>query len=171
MRMIVKTIRCSPSAAGIGPHDGQAEDQDDRRDQGEQADAEHHHADCRDPLVRTLRRVDPRRPADVQRAHLLAEQRGVTGRIEFEMLQGMATEQSEAVSTDVGQLLLYVPAVRPTEFDVAVSYLVRRLEENSASANFMSGIFDLAPDNRIFKREESRFRAALEDLEPDPEPL
>ena len=106
---------------------------------------------------------------DIAFAHLLADQRGVTERIEFEMLQGMATEQSEAVATDVGQLLLYVPAVRPTEFDVAVSYLVRRLEENSASENFMSAIFDLAPDNRIFKREESRFRAALQDLEAEPE--
>lgn len=108
---------------------------------------------------------------DIAFAHLLADKRGVTDRIDFEMLQGMATEQSEAVSTDVGQLLLYVPAVRPTEFDVAVSYLVRRLEENSASENFMSGIFDLAPDNRIFKREENRFRAALEDVGSDPEIL
>ncbi|KAF0072531.1 aldehyde dehydrogenase, partial [Streptococcus agalactiae] len=47
---------------------------------------------------------------DIALAHLLADKRGVTDRIDFEMLQGMATEQSEAVSTDVGQLLLYVPA-------------------------------------------------------------
>ena len=105
---------------------------------------------------------------DIAFAHLLADQRGVTDRIEFEMLQGMASEQSEAVATDVGQLLLYVPAVKPAEFDVAVSYLVRRLEENSASENFMSGIFELAPDNQIFEREEARFRASLADLEPDP---
>ncbi|MEY8565672.1 bifunctional proline dehydrogenase/L-glutamate gamma-semialdehyde dehydrogenase [Corynebacteriaceae bacterium 7-707] len=101
---------------------------------------------------------------DIAFAHLLSVERGVTDRVEFEMLQGMATEQAEAVSSDVGQLLLYVPAVRPQEFDVAISYLVRRLEENAASANFMSGIFDLEPGNDIFRREEARFRSSLDDL-------
>ncbi|MEX5235803.1 proline dehydrogenase family protein [Kocuria arenosa] len=103
---------------------------------------------------------------DIAFAHLLAERRGVTAQIEFEMLQGMAVEQARAVSADVGQLLLYVPAVRPAEFDVAVSYLVRRLEENASHENFMSGIFELAPDNDVFAREEQRFRAALEALDP-----
>ena len=107
---------------------------------------------------------------DIAFAHLLGVQRGVTHRMEFEMLQGMATEQAEAVSADVGQLLLYVPAVRPAEFDVAISYLVRRLEENAASENFMSGIFDLEVDasgtgSEIFDREAKRFRESLQLLE------
>jgi RHH-type proline utilization regulon transcriptional repressor/proline dehydrogenase/delta 1-pyrroline-5-carboxylate dehydrogenase len=102
---------------------------------------------------------------DIAFAHTLSVQRGVADRVEFEMLQGMANDQAEAVSQDVGQLLLYVPAVRPSEFDVAVSYLVRRLEENSATVNFMSGVFDIAPGNEIFRREEKRFRASLADLE------
>ncbi|MGJ9405993.1 bifunctional proline dehydrogenase/L-glutamate gamma-semialdehyde dehydrogenase [Nesterenkonia aurantiaca] len=107
---------------------------------------------------------------DIAFAHLLGAQRGVTGQMEFEMLQGMATEQAEAVSADVGQLLLYVPAVRPAEFDVAISYLVRRLEENAASENFMSGIFDLSVDesgrsSEVFDREAQRFRGSLALLE------
>ncbi|WGH83580.1 proline dehydrogenase family protein [Auritidibacter ignavus] len=106
---------------------------------------------------------------DIAFAHLLGRERGVTDRLEFEMLQGMAAEQQHTVRDDVGQLLLYVPAVRPEEFDVAVSYLVRRLEENASSENFMSGIFDLSVDKKgegseIFRREESRFRSAVESL-------
>lgn len=101
---------------------------------------------------------------DMAFAHLLAEKRGVQDRIEFEMLQGMAVEQSVAVSEDVGRILLYVPAVRPAEFDVAVSYLVRRLEENAATENFMSGIFELAPGNSVFQRESNRFRASVAQL-------
>lgn len=101
---------------------------------------------------------------DIAFAHLLATERGVQQRIEFEMLQGMAVEQSVAVSEDVGRILLYVPAVRPAEFDVAVSYLVRRLEENAATENFMSGIFDLAPGNAIFDREATRFRDSVQQL-------
>ncbi len=101
---------------------------------------------------------------DVAFAHLLGAERGVSERLEFEMLQGMAAEQQGPISEDVGQLLLYVPAVRPAEFDVAISYLVRRLEENAASENFMSGIFEFSPGSEIFKREEARFRASLETL-------
>ena len=111
---------------------------------------------------------------DIAFAHLLGLARGVhndggAGRLEFEMLQGMAAEQAEAVSGDVGQLLLYVPAVRPGEFDVAISYLVRRLEENAASENFMSGIFDLGVDetgngSEVFRREETRFRSSVQTL-------
>ncbi|MCI2265290.1 proline dehydrogenase family protein [Sediminivirga luteola] len=101
---------------------------------------------------------------DIAFAHLLGRRRGVCELMEFEMLQGMATEQAEAVSADTGQLLLYVPAVRPQEFDVAISYLVRRLEENAAQENFMSGILDLAPGNETFRREEQRFRDSLTTL-------
>lgn len=101
---------------------------------------------------------------DIAFARLLAEHRGVSERIEFEMLQGMAAEQSAAVAEDVGHVLLYVPAVRPEEFDVAVAYLVRRLEENSENENFISGIFDIEPGNEIFRREQDRFRASVEEL-------
>ncbi|MCQ9368339.1 bifunctional proline dehydrogenase/L-glutamate gamma-semialdehyde dehydrogenase [Brevibacterium sp. 91QC2O2] len=101
---------------------------------------------------------------DIAFAHELSLARGVADRVEFEMLQGMAREQSDVVSQDVGQLLLYVPAVKPAEFDVAISYLVRRLEENSASENFMSGIFELANGNEMFDRECTRFRSAVDDL-------
>ncbi|WP_433913717.1 bifunctional proline dehydrogenase/L-glutamate gamma-semialdehyde dehydrogenase [Brevibacterium litoralis] len=101
---------------------------------------------------------------DIAFAHELSKARGVTQRVEFEMLQGMATDQQAAISQDVGDLLLYVPAVHPDEFDVAISYLVRRLEENASSENFMSGIFELANGNEVFLREEERFRASVDDL-------
>ncbi|WP_347957351.1 proline dehydrogenase family protein [Gordonia aichiensis] len=102
---------------------------------------------------------------DIAFAHLLADRRGVSDRVEFEMLQGMATEQAEVISGDVGRLLLYVPTVKPKEFDVAISYLVRRLEENAASENFMSGIFDLAPGSDIFRREAARFNDSVSKLD------
>ena len=68
---------------------------------------------------------------------------------------------------DIGHLLLYVPVVDPAEFDVAISYLVRRLEENAAPENFMSGVFDLAADETVLAREENRFLESLADLDPD----
>src|SRR3954451_11849567 len=77
------------------------------------------------------------------------------------MLLGMAQGQVEAVARDVGHVLLYVPVVRPDEFDVAISYLVRRLEENASSDNFLSAAFDLADDPSLFDRERDRFVASL----------
>ncbi|MEZ3160356.1 bifunctional proline dehydrogenase/L-glutamate gamma-semialdehyde dehydrogenase [Microbacterium sp. BWT-B31] len=99
---------------------------------------------------------------DIAYAWLLAGERGVRDAIEFEMLLGMAQGQVEAVSRDVGPVLLYVPVVRPDEFDVAISYLVRRLEENASSDNFLSAAFEIAGDPDLFARERDRFLASVE---------
>jgi len=103
---------------------------------------------------------------DVAYAWHLATRRGVANRIEFEMLLGMATGQAEAVKKDVGGLLLYTPVVRPSEFDSAISYLIRRLEENASTENFMSALFELAGNDEIFAREEGRFVASMTALDP-----
>jgi RHH-type proline utilization regulon transcriptional repressor/proline dehydrogenase/delta 1-pyrroline-5-carboxylate dehydrogenase len=104
---------------------------------------------------------------DVAFAWLLAKRRGVEHRIEFEMLLGMATGQAEAVKRDVGGLLLYTPVVHPDEFDSAISYLIRRLEENASTENFMSALFELAGNEKIFAREEGRFLASVAALTPE----
>ncbi|MFE1665272.1 proline dehydrogenase family protein [Microbacterium sp. P02] len=99
---------------------------------------------------------------DIAYAWLLAGERGVRADAEFEMLLGMAQGQVEAVAREVGHVLLYVPVVRPDEFDVAISYLVRRLEENASSDNFLSAAFELADQPSLFDRERDRFLASLE---------
>lgn len=89
-----------------------------------------------------------------------------TDAVEFEMLSGMAEDMQKVVTRDTGHLLLYVPVVNPKEFDVAISYLVRRLEENAAPENFMSGVFDIAMNEEVFDRERGRFLAALSNVDP-----
>ncbi|KAA9108180.1 proline dehydrogenase family protein [Microbacterium rhizomatis] len=110
---------------------------------------------------------------DIAYAWLLAGERGVRGddAVEFEMLLGMAQGQVEAVTREVGHVLLYVPVVRPDEFDVAISYLVRRLEENASSDNFLSAAFDLADDPAMFDRERDRFLASLTRAADDTLPI
>lgn len=102
---------------------------------------------------------------DVAHAWLLAGDRGVRDAVEFEMLLGMATGQAEAVRQDVGGLLVYTPVVHPREFDVAIAYLVRRLEEGASDDNFMSSVFDLADDEALFDRERDRFVTSLAALD------
>lgn len=98
---------------------------------------------------------------DIAFAHELTRARGVDDSVEFEMLQGMARAEAAAIGRDVGDIRLYVPAVHPDHFDAAVSYLVRRLDENSSPENFMSGITELRNGNHIFRREEDRFRTSI----------
>ncbi|MDO9396410.1 MAG: bifunctional proline dehydrogenase/L-glutamate gamma-semialdehyde dehydrogenase [Herbiconiux sp.] len=102
---------------------------------------------------------------DIAWAWLLAEQRGVSDAVDVEMLLGMATAQAEAVRANVGGLLLYTPTVAPADFDAAIGYLVRRLEENSSEQNFLSSVFDLADDPAAFERERDRFLDSLSAFE------
>ena len=98
---------------------------------------------------------------DIALAWLLAQRRGCTDGVEIEMLLGMATAQAAAVRADVGSLLLYTPVVHPDEFDVAIAYLIRRLEEGASSENYMSAAFDLDADPGLFEREKQRFLASV----------
>ena len=102
---------------------------------------------------------------DVAYAWLLAGDRGVRDAVDFEMQLGMDTGPVDAVRGDIGQLLLYTPVVRPAEFDVAISYLVRRLEENASSDNFMSAVFELVSNPALHTREVNRFLRSVEDLD------
>lgn len=105
---------------------------------------------------------------DLAFAHLLAEHRGVSAAIDCEMLIGMAPDQADAVRESVGRLIVYTPVVHPTEFDAAVGYLVRRLDENASPENFMSAVFDLQHSDDYFSREEGRFRHSLQALSQTP---
>ncbi|MFD1507548.1 aldehyde dehydrogenase family protein [Georgenia yuyongxinii] len=119
---------------------------------------------------------------DVALAHLLAERRGVAESLDVEMLQGMAPAQARAVRDAVGSVLLYTPVVAPEDFDVAVSYLIRRLEENAQPQNFLHALFagdgaadldgaahlgaasaasDGAPAEGTIADQEARFRASV----------
>ncbi|MGN8025260.1 bifunctional proline dehydrogenase/L-glutamate gamma-semialdehyde dehydrogenase [Microbacterium sp. 22242] len=99
---------------------------------------------------------------DIALAWLLASDRQVTEGVEFEMLLGMAAAQAQVVKRTVGSLLLYTPVVHPDEFDVAIAYLIRRLEEGASQENFMSAVFDLDADPKLFEREKERFLASVQ---------
>lgn len=113
---------------------------------------------------------------DIALAWLLANQRGIASRgaatkdIEFEMLLGMATAQASVVRRTVGSLLLYTPVVHPAEFDVAIAYLIRRLEEGASTDNFMSAVFELDDEPALFARERERFLASIRSMPTDVPP-
>jgi len=97
---------------------------------------------------------------DLAFAWLLASQRNAQTGMGFEMLLGMAEAQANAIRKTVGTLVLYTPVVHPQEFDVAIAYLIRRLEEGASKENFLSNAFELT-DPDVFQIEEERFRVSL----------
>jgi RHH-type transcriptional regulator, proline utilization regulon repressor / proline dehydrogenase / delta 1-pyrroline-5-carboxylate dehydrogenase len=103
-------------------------------------------------------------------AHLLAERRGVTAALDVEMLQGMAPAQARAVKASTGGVLLYTPVVAPQDFDVAVSYLVRRLEENAEPQNFLHALFagDGEARSSAHDDQERRFRDSVATMASTP---
>ena len=110
---------------------------------------------------------------DVAWAHLLARHRGVADRVELEMLQGMAPALARTVlgatagdhSREGGArpVLLYTPIVSDADFDVAISYLFRRLDETAAPGNFLRSLGHLRPGNAAFTEEAERFARAVTD--------
>ena len=94
---------------------------------------------------------------DVALALVLRDERGVAGRVELEMLEGMANHQARAVQGRAGGLLVYAPAVGRKDFLSALAYLVRRLDENTSPENFLRDLFGLAPGTPAWVRQEQRF--------------
>lgn len=104
---------------------------------------------------------------DIAFANALVKSRGLKSGVTFEMLLGMAEAQAQVVSSSVGGLLLYTPVVHPSEFDVAIAYLIRRLEESASSDNFMSAVFELHENQALFERETERFKLSIAHFDDD----
>lgn len=94
-------------------------------------------------------------------AYELAVARGVLEQVDAEMLQGMSPGQARIVHKAFGSMIFYTPVVATEDFDVAISYLVRRLEENSEKHNFIYALF--ADDDAALGEQDRRFHAAIRD--------
>ncbi len=99
---------------------------------------------------------------EVAFALLLRQQRGVQERVEFEMLEGMANAQAAEVQQRSGSMVVYTPAVGDTEFEAAVAYLVRRLDENTADGSFLGALFALQEGSPQWNEQRDAFLAACE---------
>jgi RHH-type proline utilization regulon transcriptional repressor/proline dehydrogenase/delta 1-pyrroline-5-carboxylate dehydrogenase len=97
---------------------------------------------------------------DLAHAWLLAGDRGVRDGVDFEALLGFDGGPLRAARDDLGPLRLYTPVVAPSEFDSALAYLVRRLQEAATPGNFLATVSNLE-DAGVFEREAKEFTEAL----------
>ena len=98
-------------------------------------------------------------------AHLLCEQNAVTEGVTFEMLEGMANHLPRVMRQLQKNIILYTPVVKAEHFLNAVSYLVRRLDENTGKENFLTYTFNLKLDSDkwIFLKEQFEEAYLLKD--------
>lgn len=89
---------------------------------------------------------------------VLAAESNALERVQFEMLEGMATHQRRALFELVQNLLLYAPACQQDDFTSAIGYLVRRLDENTGDDNFLRHAFNVKVDTPPWNRLEQQFR-------------
>lgn len=78
----------------------------------------------------------------------------------FEMLEGMANHVWRAQSILGNHVILYTPVVKDEHFLNAVSYLVRRMDENTAPDNFLTHSFNLKPGTDTWKFLQKQFEDA-----------
>lgn len=105
---------------------------------------------------------------DVAYAILVREVISKNAVLEIEMLQGMAGTVGLVVSELTGRLLIYAPCVEEESFSSAVSYLVRRLDENTAPENFMRDAPRLERGDTAYAIQERRFLDAVIESYADP---
>jgi RHH-type proline utilization regulon transcriptional repressor/proline dehydrogenase/delta 1-pyrroline-5-carboxylate dehydrogenase len=100
---------------------------------------------------------------DLAWALVCRDERGAGGRVELEMLEGMAEAQARAVREEAGDLLLYAPVAERHDFPSTIAYLVRRLDENTGPDNFLRRLFALTPGAPEWDAERDRFTTAVVD--------
>lgn len=101
---------------------------------------------------------------DIAYALLLRAENQVEPYVGFEMLEGMADPIRRAVQQASGDMLLYCPAATQAEFQFAVAYLVRRLDENTAPDNFLRHAFSMVPGTKAWQKQAALFSSSCEQI-------
>ena len=94
---------------------------------------------------------------DISYAMILVAERGVEKFVNFEMLEGMAEHIRKVVQELTHGIILYCPAAEKQEFQHAIAYLIRRLDENTSPENFLRHAFNLKPGTPEFKKQAEFF--------------
>ncbi|MCB1115146.1 MAG: bifunctional proline dehydrogenase/L-glutamate gamma-semialdehyde dehydrogenase, partial [Chlamydiia bacterium] len=80
---------------------------------------------------------------DISFAMILRLENRVEREITFEMLEGMADHMRRVVQALTGDILLYCAVATREDFQSAIAYLIRRLDENTGAENFLAHSFGL----------------------------
>lgn len=102
---------------------------------------------------------------DIAYALLLRAEQGVCDAVNFEMLEGMADHVRRVVQRLTGTILLYCPVATKQDFQSAIAYLIRRLDENTGVDNFLRVTFGLKVGSPDWDDQASRFATSCEQMQ------
>lgn len=94
---------------------------------------------------------------DLAYALLLASENEVFEHLNFEMLEGMADPIRRILHELTGTILLYCAVATKQDFQNAIAYLIRRLDENTGLDNFLRHMFNLHPGTELWDAQVSFF--------------
>ena len=99
---------------------------------------------------------------DIAFALVRGDQLGTAHRLDVGCSSGMADGHARAVRAETGSVpRLYTPVVESSDFEAAIAYLVRRLDEGKEPDHFLPHLFELAPGTPAFEDERRRFESAV----------
>ncbi|MDP1608356.1 MAG: bifunctional proline dehydrogenase/L-glutamate gamma-semialdehyde dehydrogenase [Chlamydiales bacterium] len=101
---------------------------------------------------------------DIAFAMLLRAENQVEPYTVFEMLEGMADHIRRVVQKLTGDILLYCPIATAAEFQHAIAYLIRRLDENTGAENFLRHIFGLKPGTESWENQTALFSQSCDEI-------
>lgn len=93
---------------------------------------------------------------------------GVKEFVGFEMLEGMADHVRRAIQESTGEILYYAPVAGRDQFINAIAYLIRRLDENTGSENFLRYSAQLSTKSPEWRFLESQYLASCQAKESIP---
>lgn len=105
---------------------------------------------------------------DIAFAMLLRLENQVESYVGFEMLEGMADSIRRVVQRLTKSMLLYCPIATKEEFQHAIAYLVRRLDENTGPENFLRHAFGLKPGTKAWDNQSALFSQSCDEIQAAP---
>lgn len=102
---------------------------------------------------------------DISYALLLASENEVFDCINFEMLEGMANHIRRIIHELTGNVLLYCAIATKQDFQSAIAYLIRRLDENTGHENFLRHMFNLHLETEDWDAQTTFFLESLKNIE------
>jgi RHH-type proline utilization regulon transcriptional repressor/proline dehydrogenase/delta 1-pyrroline-5-carboxylate dehydrogenase len=101
---------------------------------------------------------------DIAYAMLLCAENNVEKEVTFEMLEGMADHIRRVVQKLTKDILLYCPVATKEDFQSAIAYLIRRLDENTGPDNFLRVTFGLKPGTPEWEEQVLLFANACREM-------
>lgn len=95
----------------------------------------------------------------------IVQEQKIEAFVDFEMLEGMANETVYELLKQKVNVLLYTPIVKKENYNSAMAYLVRRLDEGTQTGNFLKEGFQLQVDSDKWKEIEKQFIQSIKRIE------